>query len=1234
MDRQACVFRVFRSMSTKAVPPCVVALMFLWFSAPAFSQAALGTIQGAVFDQTGGVIAGAKVAVTDVARGATRNLVTDQSGQYVAPALTAGAYSVRAEAPGFSALQRDSVLLEVGNTVRVDLVLSPGAQTQTVTVTEEVPAIDTTSATLGGTVTNQSINSLPLNGRNFLQLLTLRPGVVCDSSSCNSTSTNGRRLGADVLLIEGVTQFDLATSNVLINGNNKGGSSATLPLDAVQEFTTKQNAPAEYGWRDGSVINVGVKSGTNSLHGTAYAFGRDDKATAARAYFSGASSNLAREQFGGSVGGPAIKDKLFWFAAVELIREKSSSTAQITIPSDLPIGDPSKSIVDACNAVGRSSVNPLSALIAGLPPGSCVPQPATDSFENLFPYNPTPNTTVLPSIPTVSNSPQNNGLIKGDWNLNEHHHLNGLLFISRADQISPSNYQTYLSALDIGRTSQYSGSWTWTPNSNWVNDFRFGQATTLGNIVNADVHRLASDPWPKGYGINTGVTNPLFGGMPCIAITSFFGTSSTGGGLGQCGKPGARGPQGQLNFRDSVAYLHGNHALKFGGEIVFVKFDDSSLANVVGRINFDSLQAFLLGQPSANGGNIVSGDPFDRFRERWYAAFIGDTWRVTPRLTLTPGIRWEYIGSPHSIDHNHLGTFDPSAPGGIVQVGPGLPHSTLIHPEKANFSPRIGLAWDIGGNGKTVLRGALSRLSSFPSLTAIAQQTPFGASLYDATGNLVIDRSGLEVNTAYPNPLTFSAGQLKWDTVGPVFPIVSASGPYCSPVDVPAGKALVCGTFATDPNFKNPKSLQWNVDIQRALTSRLTLDVAYVGNHGYDEAHSIDLNAVPFGTGWNTPWTATQITAFNATQTPSKRLAAADAGFTSAQICLGQAAAADAGKCVVNGAAITAARPYNAQFPYYNYIVRTTSGFWSNYNGLQVTLDSRNFHGVSFLSAYTYAHSLDMWSKSSQGSQVPVDPNNWYYQYGNSDQDIRHIFRFSPTWAIPGRKGLAQALEGWSLSGIITLQSGLAWGVTDATKNDWAGNGESANGVVSSPNSGTWQTWNYSGPHSAFNASPSNTMPCYGALTGCTKLSFIAAPSTLSPDLAAIQQSCLTAAQAPYQGNSTQMALAVQALNNNACYIRDGGILTPPAYGTLGNAGRNSFSGRPFNNIDLSVAKNWHIGERYGAQFRFETFNLFNHPTLALPGGDPTSGFTGRFGYTNSTQSTPRRMQFGLKLTF
>ncbi len=1195
---------------------------------------------------------GAKVAVTDVARGTTRNLVTDEAGQYVAPALTAGTYKVHAEAMGFSALDRENILLEVNKTVRVDLTLSPGSQTQTVTVTEEIPAIDTTSATLGGTLTNQSITSLPLNGRNFLQLLELRPGVV-DNPNLNgggngtATSTNGRRQGADVLLIEGVTQFDLATSNVLINGNNNGAAGATLPIDAIQEFNTQQNAPPEFGWRDGSVTSVGVKSGTNSLHGTAYAFGRHAAATDASPYaFDGipTQSHIAREQFGATVGGPFVKDKLFWFLGLEMIRQTNHDLVSIDAPLSIAnpgTPNPALSMVDACNAVKSSggTISALSARLAGLDPTTCVVKPGSDTFMNVFHYNPTSSKRI--TSPTVANQPENNGLAKVDWNLTERHHLNGLFFIAKASQFSTSPLQPYWGSVTDGTVYQYSGSWTWTPTSSLVNDLRFGSASSKGGEVTKDVDRLPSDPYPDGYSMNTGVTNPAYGGFPCI----IFGSTRTPtfSSLGTCGKPGTRGPQGQLNFRDSVSYLRGNHAFRFGGEVVFVKFDNSSLSNVQGTLNFTdsgstpALVNFLTGTfpASSSSLNITGGDLSYGLRERWYSAFFGDTWRITPRVTLTPGVRYEYMEAPHEIE-NHLGTFDPNVTGGLAVVGPGLPHSRLFSPQKANFLPRGGVAWDIFGNGKTVLRGGIGLLSSFPSITTFVQSVPFGANLIDASGNVVVNHTGDPLSQASSFIIPYKASDLAgWNTGAPIFPNIGSGG--AAPCSAPQ-VGTPCQTNAPDPNFKYTKSVQWNVDLQRAITNKLTIDIAYVANHGFDETAVIDLNAVPVGTGWNTPWTAAQITAFNATQSASNRLNAADAGFTSAQICIGQAFAGDIGKCRPNNDAIVAARPYNAKFPWFNYIIRPTAAFRSNYNGLQVSLDGRNYHGVSFLASYTYSHALDSWSRSSQTAPVVVNMNDIFYQYGNGDSDIRHRMRFSPSWQIPGIKSPAQMLEGWSLSGILALQGGFAWGATDQTTNDWAGNAENAN-ANSRPNNGVWQTWNYFGPKSAFNsnATSGNNMPCYGKLTGCTPLSFTANPSTLSPALASVQQSCLTAAQAPYQGNTTLMALAVQSLNNNGCYIRDGGVMTPPAYGTLGNAGRNAFRGPGYFNVDMNVSKRWQLGERYSAQLRVEVFNLFNHVNYGLPGGDPTAGISptaAGFGYTRSTVGNPRRMQFGLKLAF
>src|SRR5579872_741960 len=726
-----------------------------------FSQAAVGTILGAVYDSSGAAIAGAKVTIVDVARGTTRALTTGQTGEYTAPSLLSGTYTVRAEAKGFETVERTNVLLEVAQDVRVDLSLSPGEQTQTITVTAESPAIDTTNATLGGTVANQAVTSLPLVTRNFLDLLQLRPGVVSVPGTPSTTTTNGRREGSDVLLVEGVTQFDLATANVLINGAQKGNAVDELPLDSVQEFSTQQNPPAEYGWRDGSGVNVAVKSGTNALHGSAYAFGRDAAATDAKQFSALPGpeqvGNLTVEQPGFTLGGPLIKNKLFWFVSAEFIRQSSFTTTGSSAPADVP-GVPG-SMIDACmaQAGAKGGVNPLSAQIAGIvnynnPAGAnfCVPQPATSTFENLFPF--TSSGTIFPN--PVTNTPSNNGLAKVDYSPNQKNHFDGFVYISRESTTAGGIYQPYWGNVGVGSTSEYAGAWTYTPSSNWVNDLRGGAAPNLGSEFPEDSNRTPGNPYPGGYSVNTGISTPGLG-LVCLQISGAISHT----GMGDCGRIGSRGPQYQLDFTDKVSYLHGNHAFKWGYEEIFAHFDDASTAGEPGTVSFRGLQNFLAG--NANTGTVLLGNNTDQFREHWHAAFFQDTWRITPRLTLTPGIRWEYIGSPHSAV-NHLGIFDPNVAGGVEQVGSGLPESTLIHPQRTNFNPRVGVAWDIFGNGKTVLRAGAGDLSSFPTLLAITgQAVPYGATLCSATpcnganpGNIVVNRFGSPVQGFFPENLS------------------------------------------------------------------------------------------------------------------------------------------------------------------------------------------------------------------------------------------------------------------------------------------------------------------------------------------------------------------------------------------------------------------------------------------------------------------------------------------------
>jgi len=1214
-------FKAFVWSNTKKVVRVLAAMMaLLCVGLPLFSQASQSAIQGAVSDQSGGVIAGANVTVTDVARGATRALATDSAGQYAANSVIPGTYTVRAEAKGFRTLEHSGVLVEVGQTIRVDLVLQPGEQTQTITVTGEVPVIDTTDAQMGGTISNNLVNALPLNGRNFQRLLQLHPGVVTTigSGTGNGDYTNGRRQGDDLFRVEGIaTIAQTAGQSGVLNGSYRSGdSSSLLPLDAIQEFDTGQNPKAQDGWKEGSVVSIGIKSGTNSFHGTAFAFGRNAGATDAANYFTGSVTPATLEQFGATAGGRIIKDKLFWFAGFEGLRDTVGDVAVLTIPSDISIGDPTKSMVDACNLqkAAAAGVSQLSAQLAGLShyqkgdPASCAVAPASSTFENLFPYNPNVSNLYNPPLSTLG--PLNNGVIKADYILGPHHHISGMFFEAKANQLVNQTSGELLPQWELNLSDNvymFGGSWIWTPNSTWVNDVRLGTAYFDNSTLLADRNLLPSNPYPSGYGMPTGVTNPLYGGLPEMTFSGLTGVLGSG-----TRGPSERGPEGSTNLVDNVSYLRGKHAFKFGFEYVDIIYDGVASDQGEGMIKFRSLQNFLAG--STNGGTILVGNAATNFRSHWFAGFFQDDWRITTRVTLNLGLRYEYEGSPVE-RNNYFGNFNPNVPAtslAVQQVGPGAPIPSLFNSKHNGFptpfSPRLGVAWDVRGNGRTVVRASASLMADYSILQSTAGNfAPFGANV----PSIGVNNSGTTINQHTPDMLSLAAGQLTWNLVGPIFPIsdsqtinaVTYTGLTCSvptaTVNGVPNSGTPCTTAATDPNFRRARAAEWSLDIERAITNSLAIDVAYVGNYGFDEQFTADLNQPALGVGW------------------------AGAATTN---CINPLAVPLYGNCKANTAAEVG--QYSAQFPYLNYINEVESGAASNYNALQVTANKRVSHGLSFLAGYTYAHALD---DTPPNRPINASALRSLY-YGNGGQDLRNRFTFSTNYLIPGMKSPGQMLEGWSVSPLVVLQSSLPWFPNDATTDDLLGTGEFNN-------AGNTGSWNYSGPASAFTTGPT-AIPCYGPLAGCTP--FGSAP-------AAIQAQCTNAATAPYAAGSTNAQLALASLANYGCYVRGGGVLTPPAYGTVGNAGKGTFRGPNYYNMDFSVAKIWKFKERYSAQFRMEFFNLLNRADFAqVPGAtDPTKGFTGQFGCSCTTPDSsslnpnpvlgsggPRHIQFGLKLMF
>ena len=503
--------------------------------------------------------------------------------------------------------------------------------------------------------------------------------------------------------------------------------------------------------------------------------------------------------------------------------------------------------------------------------------------------------------------------------------------------------------------------------------------------------------------------------------------------------------------------------------------------------------------------------------------------------------------------------------------------------------------------------GVFREAQSLDLLTGNAD-VPFAANF----PSIVVNNSGTAANAHTPANLQLAPASINWSLAGPIFPInntqvvngVTYTGVSCT-------VAVPCSSSAVAPNFIPPYTIEWNLDIQQAITNSLTVDVAYVGNHGGGEEYLKDLNQPALGAGWTG--------------------AAAQTATTGSVACLASAPLYN--NCHISTAAEVG--PYSSQFPYLNYVIEGANGAWSNYDALQVTLQARNYHRLSFISGYTYSHALDINSTNAASGLLPGDNNNLRAAYGNSQNDLRHRFTFAPTYAIPDKKSPGQMLEGWSVNGILTLQSGMPWSAFDET-NDFLGTGE-VNSANKASATGVMQPWNYSGPASAFSVGTA-PIPCFGSMAGCT-------PYPVVGGVPQPPAACVSAAQA-------NGPLAVASLMNFGCYVKGAGVLTPPAYGSIGNSGRNPFPGPGYDNVDFSVSKLWKLKERYSAQFRVEFFNLFNHTDLALGSlsglqgsgiFDPSKGLTGDFGYAQATPDTanpvvgsggPRHIQFALKLAF
>jgi hypothetical protein len=1194
---------------------------------PLFSQGSAGRIVGTVMDSNGGVVAGATVTILDVQRGTTRTLTTEEVGAYNAPNLLPGSYKVRVELKGFKTFERQNLTLEVGQELRVDVTLQPGEQTQTITVEESAPLVETTNATIGGSLQNEEINDLPLNGRNFENLLSLRPGVtIYPGASAWTKSTNGLRPHDNMFTVNGINSNDPWMAQSIMNANMAAGDAGTiLPIDAIEEFRTEQNPGAEYGWKPGSVVNVGIKAGTNSIHGTAYAYGRDG-AWDARNYFNPAPNPVAGvdvEQFGASVGGPVKKDKLFYFGNFEEQMYNVGNPAQHNVPAtDGPgANDPSTGLIGAClTALGAGKLTALSAQLAGLDT-TCAKQSWYPGF--FLPASGPAGALATANAPTGTINKIYSGIGRLDYHINDKNSLFMSYFQSQgtgtAVDAPPTEINNAWLTDTYAQAKVVSGAWVWTPSSNWTNETRLGYSRYTQVFLSNDSTQNPASYNFQGhtYTINTGQTNPKYWGLPQM---QFQGGLDMQFGLNW---PKYVGPDGVINLVEHMSYLHGNHTFVFGGEFLNLQSSNNVTQYVKGLLRFHDLANFFDGTP--NRARAAAGDFSRHISSNGFGFFFQDNWRIKPRVMLNLGLRYE-LNTVMKESDGLMGNFDPNA--GLLQVGNGLP--SPYNGDHNNFQPRIGIAWDIKGDGKTVLRAGGSIVHeqfSFDTFNALGnlvglRTIPTGATLAFTApdpltgipGPVVVQGSG-NINSA----ATFFAGagldnvSANWAN-NSTTPLFSGAGAYCGDGTVTLANGIQpqpCSVLGVDRHLRSPYVTTWMLDLQKALTNNLSLDIGYVGNHGTKYLGLTDLNQPPVGVAWGDPSVA-GTPAFNCVQS-------AGTGYDN---CLSDF---NLGVLAANE---VAAQPFHSKFPYLGYVNWLSNLGNSNYNALQVTLTQRTSHGLSFVAGYTYSHALDMASDNwGAGLVSPIDSSDPHSLYGNSVFDATHRFTFSVTYNLPGINAPGQLLKGWSVNSIVTYSTAMPWGVGDTTT-DFSGTNE----IGGSAPEG--EKWNFFGNRADF----TSTKSMLSSNGGNGGIPYFAGTTN---------SACLT--QATSNG-----PLAIASLTNLGCYAVGNSILIPPAYGSLGTSGRDTFRGVPFSVVDFSVTKEMRFKERLRAQFRAEFFNVFNHPNFANafggPGGDNThtdpSGDAGAFfGFQPVTpdvlSSNPvlgnggaRAIQLGLKLIF
>ncbi|MGA7754838.1 MAG: TonB-dependent receptor [Candidatus Sulfotelmatobacter sp.] len=985
-------------------------------------QQITGSIRGSVSDPSAAIVQGATVTAKHTETGLIRTSVTDRQGEYVLVELPIGHYQLEVRAPGFQKYLQQGISLDVNETATVSIHLKLGAETQQVEVSADAALVQSTVSSLGQTVMEHEILDLPLDGRNFSQLGILQPGVVPLTPGLLEAGGPARQNQA--YAVDGQRP---ESNNFMIDGADNvsavdGGFVLKPPIDAIAEFKIlSHNANAEFGRNTGSTTNIVTRSGSNSFHGAAWEFLRND-AMDSSDYFTRSIQPLKQNQFGATFGGPIVKDKTFFFGYYEGFRNRQGETVPATVPS---VSERQGNFAEECTDLSGASFDPSTGLCSN-------PQGQLTFFGTPVPFNQmtlfTPidpiATNVLPFFPMPNQGA--NGFI-ATQTLSENNDQFGV----RLDQ--------YLSSVDsLNFRYMYSSGPTTDPLSPVganVPGFPVGEDDRAQNFVAQDTHIFSSNTIavgrfsflrnkflldehlnhesPTDLGFQYAPTLPSAAGPPFIQV----------GGYASVGDP-ITGPrntfQNTFDVSGSVSWIHGRHNFKFGGG--YRRDQINALQGIASNgffvfANFpysDGFASFLSGNPVVF---LQGGGNFDRqIRDRAINAYAQDDYKVNSRLTLNVGLRYE-LPFPATENNNQVNLFVPgaqskvlpNAPAGLLYPGdPGVP-AGLIPTQKTAFAPRFGVAWDPRGDSKTVVSAAYGI---------------FYEPYYTGEGGPLQD------------PVS-SPPYLKTQQIS--FPVNSFANPFYTPD--PFGQAFPqpMTLLVVARNLHLPYAQDWNLNVQRSFGADWLLQVGYVGTTGVRLPRFIEGNPAVFIPGVDGSGNLLS----NENNVNQRRMYS---GCTLAQP-----------NCV------------------YSSVGEIAGIANSSYNALEASLRKRFGHGLSFLASYTWSHSIDDVSSfniTGSASQpvagendLAQNPFNLAAERGPSMFDARHRFVLSYQWSIPflqrSSAWYGKVFGNWQLNGIFTAMSGTPFTVFDSNDVSLQGQAPEISGfssnrpnVIGNPNSG------------------------------------------------------------------------------------------------------------------------------------------------------------------------------------